>query len=96
VARAEKSLAGANASSGCAMLADKSQNKNNYASMWDFRRQGWTFPLRRPRQRLFKTTDGGDHWTELTAPTVKGCRKSHTKNCCGRSALQTERGLRHD
>jgi len=40
----KKVLAGANGSTGCAMLATNTQEpKTIYASMWDFRRQGWTF-----------------------------------------------------
>jgi photosystem II stability/assembly factor-like uncharacterized protein len=65
----KKVLAGANGSTGCAMLATNSQEpKTIYASMWDFRRQGWTFRSGGPGSGLFKTTDGGDHWTEI-APT---------------------------
>jgi hypothetical protein len=38
-----KVLAGANGSSGCAMIASSKQEpKTIYAAMWDFRRQGWT------------------------------------------------------
>jgi len=69
----KKILAGANASSGCAMLATNPQEpKTIYASMWDFRRQGWTFRSGGPGSGLFKTTDGGDHWTELTAANSEG------------------------
>src|SRR6267378_2546993 len=40
----KKVLAGANASTGCAMLAMSSQDARTiYAAMWDFRRQAWTF-----------------------------------------------------
>ena len=47
-----KVLAGANGSTGCAMLAMSGpEPKTIYASMWDFRRQGLDLPLRRPRQR---------------------------------------------
>src|SRR5205807_10284826 len=39
-----KVLAGTNQSSGCAMLSSSPQEPNTvYASMWDFRRQAWTF-----------------------------------------------------
>ncbi|HZI55549.1 MAG TPA: sialidase [Verrucomicrobiae bacterium] len=65
----KKVLAGANSSTGCAMLAtNPHEPKTIYASMWDFRRQGWTFRSGGPGSGLFKTTDGGDHWTEI-APT---------------------------
>jgi len=58
---------------------DKSTGtKNIYASMWDFRRQGGR-SARRPGSGLFKTTDGGDHWTDSPRPTVKGCGKAIRK-----------------
>jgi len=62
----KKVLAGANGSSGCAMMArSKQEPKTIYASMWDFRRQGWTFRSGGPGSGLFKSTDGGANWTEL-------------------------------
>src|SRR5215472_4263561 len=68
-----KVLAGANGSSGCAMLAyNRAQPKTIYASMWDFRRQAWTFRSGGPGSGLFKSTDGGEHWTEFTAANAKG------------------------
>ncbi|HEY6969420.1 MAG TPA: sialidase [Candidatus Angelobacter sp.] len=68
-----KVLAGANGSSGCAMLAMAIQEpKTIYASMWDFRRQGWTFRSGGPGSGLFKSTDGGEHWTELTSANAQG------------------------
>jgi photosystem II stability/assembly factor-like uncharacterized protein len=63
----KKVLAGANGSTGCAMLSMNAQEpKTIYASMWDFRRQGWTFRSGGPGSGLFKSTDGGENWTELT------------------------------
>lgn len=68
-----KVLAGANASTGCGMLAMSSADaKTLYASMWDFRRQGWTFRSGGPGGGLFKSTDGGEHWTELTPAANQG------------------------
>ncbi|HET6936355.1 MAG TPA: sialidase [Candidatus Angelobacter sp.] len=68
-----KVLAGANASTGCAMMATSPQEpKTIYASMWDFRRAGWTFRSGGPGSGLFKSTDGGDHWTELTSANSTG------------------------
>ena len=65
-----KVLAGANASTGCGMLAMAPKEPNTiYASMWDFRRQAWTFRSGGPGSGIFKSTDGGEHWTEL-APTA--------------------------
>lgn len=69
----KKVLAGANASTGCGLLAvSRQEPKTIYASMWDFRRQGWTFRSGGPGSGLFKSTDGGDHWTEITGNNAKG------------------------
>ena len=68
-----KVLAGANGSTGCAMLSMNAQEpKTIYASLWDFRRQGWTFRSGGPGSGLFKSTDGGEHWTELTSANSQG------------------------
>jgi photosystem II stability/assembly factor-like uncharacterized protein len=68
-----KVLAGANPSTGCGMLAMSPQEpKTVYASLWDFRRQAWTFRSGGPGSGLFKSTDAGEHWTELTAANAKG------------------------
>jgi photosystem II stability/assembly factor-like uncharacterized protein len=68
-----KVLAGANASSGCAMIArSKQEPKTIYAAMWDFRRQGWTFRSGGPGSGIFKSTDGGAHWNELKEATGQG------------------------
>src|SRR5437762_767885 len=68
-----KVLAGANLSSGCGMLAMNPQDPRTlYASTWDFRRQGWTFRSGGPGSGLFKSTDGGEHWSELTQASSKG------------------------
>ena len=46
--------------------------------MWDFRRKGWTFrsggdgPNAFSGSGLFKSTDGGASWTELTSPNAVG------------------------
>src|SRR5205085_4838535 len=37
-----------------------------YASFWQFIRKPWTFESGGPDSGLFKSTDGGDTWTELT------------------------------
>jgi photosystem II stability/assembly factor-like uncharacterized protein len=69
----KKVLAGANGSTGCGMLATNSQEpKTLYASMWDFRRQGWTFRSGGPGSGLFKSTDSGDHWTEIAPSNSQG------------------------
>jgi photosystem II stability/assembly factor-like uncharacterized protein len=68
-----KVLAGANGSSGCGLLAmSRQEPRTIYASMWDFRRQGWTFRSGGSGSGLFKSTDGGDHWMEVTDANAKG------------------------
>src|SRR5579862_8640557 len=68
-----KVLAGANGSSGCGLMATSHLEPNTiYAGMWDFRREGWTFRSGGPGSGLFKSTDGGDHWTEITDSNAKG------------------------
>jgi photosystem II stability/assembly factor-like uncharacterized protein len=68
-----KVLAGANGSSGCGLMAmSRQEPKTIYASMWDFRRQGWTFRSGGPGSGLFRSTDGGDHWSEINDSNAKG------------------------
>ena len=68
-----KVLAGSDGSTGCGMLTmSPLEPQTLYASMWDFRRQGWTFRSGGPGSGLYKSTDGGKHWTELTDVNSKG------------------------
>src|SRR2546427_1236448 len=69
----KKILAGANGSTGCGLIAmSPLEPKTIYASMWDFRRQGWTFRSGGPGSALYQSTDAGDHWTELNGSNSKG------------------------
>src|SRR2546427_2276053 len=69
----KKVLAGANGSTGCGLMAmSPLEPKTIYASMWDFRRQGWTFRSGGPGSGLYQSTDGGEHWTELKDSNSKG------------------------
>ena len=69
----KKVLAGANGASGCAMIAmSRQEPKTVYAAMWDFRRQGWTFRSGGPGSGLFKSSDGGEHWSEINDSNAKG------------------------
>ncbi|HEY6253794.1 MAG TPA: sialidase [Candidatus Angelobacter sp.] len=69
----QRVLAGANTSTGCAMLSMSAKEpKTIYASLWDFRRQGWTFRSGGPGSGLFKSTDGGQRWTEITPSANNG------------------------
>jgi photosystem II stability/assembly factor-like uncharacterized protein len=68
-----KVLAGKNGSTGCGMLSmSPLDSQALYASMWDFRREGWTFRSGGDGSGLFKSTDGGEHWTEITDANSKG------------------------
>ena len=74
-----KILKGANASTGCSMISMDRQNPDTvYAGMWDFRRKGWTFrsggdgPDAFSGSGLFKSTDGGASWSELTDKSASG------------------------
>jgi photosystem II stability/assembly factor-like uncharacterized protein len=74
-----KVLKGGNLSTGCSMMSmDESNPKAIYAGLWDFRRKGWTFrsggdtPESPSASGLFKSTDGGATWTELTEASAKG------------------------
>src|SRR6266436_4512060 len=69
----KKVLVGANGSTGCGLISRSQQEPQTiYASLWDFRRQGWTFRSGGPGSGLFKSTDGGDHWTEIAPNNSQG------------------------
>lgn len=54
------------ASTGCADLAIDSKNPNVlYASMWEFRRTGWSFNSGGEKSALYKSTDGGSTWNKI-------------------------------
>src|SRR2546427_12715610 len=68
-----KVLAGPNGSTGCGLIAmSPLAPKTIFASLWDFRRQGWTFRSGGPRSGLYVSTDGGEHWTETNDTNSKG------------------------
>jgi photosystem II stability/assembly factor-like uncharacterized protein len=73
-----KVLKGANLSTGCGMIATTADGATVYAGLWDFRRKGWTFrsggdgPAAPSGSGLFKSTDRGATWIELTAANAKG------------------------
>ena len=51
---------------GCADLAMDPSNPNIlYASMWEFRRTGWSFNSGGPKSALYKSTDGGGSWNKI-------------------------------
>jgi len=72
-------LKGANLSTGCGMISMSSQDsKMLIASMWDFRRRGWTFrsggetPTTASASGLYRSSDGGATWQELDEKSAKG------------------------
>ena len=55
-----------NAKTGCADLAMDPSNPNVlYASMWEFRRTGWSFESGGANSALYKSTDGGKTWDKI-------------------------------
>ena len=75
-------LKGANLSTGCTdVKIDPSNPDIMFAAMWDFRRKGWEYrsggaiPTAPSASGLFRSTDGGNTWTEITEQANKGFPK---------------------
>ena len=91
----KKVLAGANGSTGCAMLAmSRQEPKTIYASMWDFRRQGWTFRSGGAGQRAVQVDRrrrplDRDHRQQRQGPA----RETVGTHCDRRRALEAASGL---
>ena len=75
-------LKGANLSTGCASLSiDQGNPDVVFASLWDFRRKGWTFrsggetPTSPSASALMVSRDGGRTWTEVTPEANAGFAK---------------------
>ncbi|HEY5219026.1 MAG TPA: glycosyl hydrolase, partial [Gemmatimonadaceae bacterium] len=47
------------------LIMDPTDPNTLYASFWQAYRLPWTFSSGGPGSTLYKTTDGGDHWTEI-------------------------------
>lgn len=45
---------------------DSNDPKTIFASMWDVQRTPWSLSSGGPGSGLYKSTDGGDHWTDIT------------------------------
>ncbi|NAY90985.1 hypothetical protein GTQ34_03550 [Muricauda sp. JGD-17] len=61
-----KKLLYVNPKTGCADLAMDPKNPNVlYASMWEFRRTGWSFDSGGENSALYKSTDGGKTWNKI-------------------------------
>ncbi|WP_282054854.1 WD40/YVTN/BNR-like repeat-containing protein [Maribacter luteus] len=55
-----------NPKTGCADLAMDPNDPNVlYASMWEFRRTGWSFESGGENSALYKSTDGGANWSKI-------------------------------
>src|SRR5947209_7602489 len=72
-------LKGGNLSTGCGDVAMQPGSPDVLiASLWDFRRRGWTYrsggesPKAPSGSGLYRSTDGGASWTELTTASGKG------------------------
>jgi photosystem II stability/assembly factor-like uncharacterized protein len=72
-------LKGSNLSTGCGSVAMQPGSPDVLlASLWDFRRKGWTFrsggdgPKAPSGSGLYRSSDGGKSWTELTVAANKG------------------------
>lgn len=66
-------LKGGNASTGCGGMSVDAKNPDvMFASLWDFRRKGWTFrsggegPESPSGSGLYRSADGGKTWQEVT------------------------------
>ena len=75
-------LKGANVSTGCSWVAlDPTNPDVMFACMWDFRRTGWEYrsggsgPDKPSASGLFRSSDGGETWTEVTPEANKGFPK---------------------
>ncbi|HXA08965.1 MAG TPA: hypothetical protein VNW28_03220, partial [Chthoniobacterales bacterium] len=75
-------LKGSNLSTGASTLAMDPTNPNIlFAGLWDFRRKGWIYrsggetPNDPSASGLFRTTDGGATWKEITPEANKGFPK---------------------
>ncbi len=75
-------LKGPNLSTGCTDIAIDPANPDiMFAATWDFRRKGWEYrsggesPTASSASGLFRSTDGGNTWTEITPEANKGFPK---------------------
>src|SRR5207244_705208 len=73
---------GANLSTGCTDIKIDPTNPDiMFAAMWDFRRKGWEYrsgggsPSAPSASGLFRSSDGGNTWTEITLEANKGFPK---------------------
>src|SRR5437870_6348107 len=75
-------LKGSNPSAGCStVVVDPNDSNVMFAALWDFRRKAWTFrsggesPTAPSASGLFRSSDGGNTWNEITAENSQGFPK---------------------
>jgi photosystem II stability/assembly factor-like uncharacterized protein len=78
----ELALKGSNSSTGCSTVVIDPKDPNvMFAALWDFRRKGWTFrsggdgPDAPSGSGLFRSSDAGKTWNEITPENSKGFPK---------------------
>jgi photosystem II stability/assembly factor-like uncharacterized protein len=62
----EKILFRSNHAGAIDLCLDPHNSRVLYASIWEVYRKPWTLSSGGPGSGLFKSADGGDHWTEIT------------------------------
>jgi photosystem II stability/assembly factor-like uncharacterized protein len=50
----------------CDLVIDPTNPNNMYAALWEVSRKPWTLESGGPGSGIFKSTDGGDTWSEIT------------------------------